>query len=124
MKYALVTGGSRGIGKAICIKMAGMGYSVLVNYKSDKVAAESVLSQIQANGGTGEIIQFDVSRIEEVQTVLGGWLEQHTDHQIEVLVNNAGIKKDVLMMWMSQEDWHSVVSTSLTGFFNVTSQVL
>lgn len=101
-----------------------MGYAVLVNYKTDKIAAESVLMEIKTNGGTGEIIQFDVSRIEEVQAILGGWLEQNTDHQVEILVNNAGIKKDGLMMWMTQEDWHSVLSTSLTGFFNVTSQVL
>ncbi len=124
MKYALVTGGSRGIGKAICIKMASMGYVVLVNYKSDEAAATTVLQEIKANGGDGELIRFDVSKVEEVQTILGGWIEQHPEDQIEVLVNNAGIKKDVLMMWMTDEDWNSVLSTSLTGFFNVTRQVL
>ncbi len=101
-----------------------MGYPVLLNYKSDKVAADSVLKEIKEKGGDGEIIQFDVSKVEDVKSILGGWIEQHPDHQIEILVNNAGIKKDVLMMWMTDEDWHSVLDTSLTGFFNVTRQVL
>ncbi len=124
MKYALVTGGSRGIGKAICIKLATMGYHVLINYKGNQQKAEETLVAIRATGSNGELLQFDVANREEVQKVLNSWIEAHPDKAIEVLVNNAGIKDDVLLMWMKDEQWDSVLNTSLGGFFNVTRIVV
>ncbi|MEO6730759.1 MAG: 3-oxoacyl-ACP reductase FabG [Ferruginibacter sp.] len=124
MKCALVTGGSRGIGRSICCKMAAMGYYVIINYKSNEAEANSTLQKVKETGGDGEILQFDVSNKEQVQAALGNWIEQNTDNYIEVLVNNAGIKEDGLMMWMKDEQWESVVRTSLDGFFYVTRLVL
>lgn len=124
MKSALVTGGSRGIGRAICLKMAQLGYHVLVNYKGNKAAAEETLEGIKAAGSTGELLAFDVADKEQVKTILGGWIEGNTENPIEVLVNNAGIKDDTLMMWMKDEQWESVRATSLDAFFYVTREVL
>ncbi len=124
LKCALVTGGSRGIGRAVCYKMAAMGYYTIVNYKSNETEANITLQQLKQNGGDGEILQFDVSSKEQIQELLGGWIEKNTDKYIEVLVNNAGIKDDGLMMWMKDEQWESVVRTSLDGFFYVTRLVL
>jgi len=111
MKCALVTGGSRGIGRAVCIKMADMGYHVLVNYKSNESEAATTIDLVREAGSTGEGLAFDVGDKRQVLEVLGGWMEAHPDHFIEVLVNNAGIKDDGL-------------NTSLDGFFYVTRQVL
>lgn len=124
MKCALVTGGSRGIGRAICYKMAEMGYYVLVNYKGNEEEANKTLAQIKQNGGDGELLQFDVSKKEDIQHVLGRWIETAADKYIEVLVNNAGIKDDGLLMWMKDEQWDSVLKTSLDGFFYVTRLVI
>jgi 3-oxoacyl-[acyl-carrier protein] reductase len=124
MKCVLVTGGSRGIGRAICLKMATLGYYVLVNYKGNEVAAQETLSLLKSAGGDGELIPFDVQNKEQVKSVLGAWQEQHPDKTIEILVNNAGIKDDTLMMWMKDEQWENVRSTSLDGFFYVTREVL
>ncbi len=120
MNCALVTGGSRGIGKAICIKLATMGFYVIINYKGNQQKAAETLAEVKAAGSDGELLQFDVANREEVQTVLNGWIEANTDKVIEVLVNNAGIKDDVLLMWMKDEQWDNVLDTSLGGFFNVT----
>jgi 3-oxoacyl-[acyl-carrier protein] reductase len=124
MKYALVTGGSRGIGKAICLKLTEMGYYVLVNYQSNIKEAEHTIQLIENAGGKGELMPFDVSDEADVEKVLGGWIEKNQDKVIEVLVNNAGIKKDVLLMWMKTEEWKNVLNTSLNGFFYVTRTVL
>ncbi len=124
MKYALVTGGSRGIGRAICFKLASMGYHILVNYKGNKTEADKTLAEIKQNNGDGELLKFDVANKDDISSVLGGWIENAGDKYIEVLVNNAGIKDDVLMMWMKDEQWDSVLKTSLDGFFYVTRQVL
>ncbi len=124
MKCALVTGGSRGIGRAICVKMAEMGYFVLINYKGNKTEAETTLSKLMERGGSGQLLPFDVSAKEQVQGVLGAWIENNRDKWIEVLVNNAGIKEDGLMIWMKDEQWDKVIKTSLDGFFYVTRQVL
>ena len=124
MKCALVTGGSRGIGKAVCIKMAAMGYYVLVNYKSNEAEANDTLAKVRANGGDGELMQFDVAIKEQIQDVLGKWISNNSDKYIEVLVNNAGIKDDGLMLWMKDEQWDNVINTSLGGFFYVTRMVL
>ena len=93
MKCALVTGGSRGIGRSICYKMAEMGYYVLLNFKGNTEEANKTLDQVVQNGGSGELLQFDVSDKEQVQQVLSSWMEANPDKEIEVLVNNAGVKK-------------------------------
>ena len=124
IKTALVTGGSRGIGRAICIKMASMGFHVLVNYKSNINEANNTISLIEQAGGTAEVLQFDVADKNEIQKILGTWIETNSGKTIEVLVNNAGIKNDGLMMWMKDEQWENVIKTSLDGFFYVTRLVL
>ena len=124
MKCALVTGGSRGIGRAVCLKLADMGYHILVNYKSNEEEAGKTLSLIREKGGNGELLRFDVSDKENIQKVLGGWIEGNPDNLIEVLVNNAGIKDDGLLIWMKDSQWDSVIRTSLDGFFYVTRLVL
>ena len=124
MKFALVTGGSRGIGRAVCIKMAEMGYNVLINYKSNKEEADKTLALVREKGIDGETIQFDVSDKEQIKSKLGGWMEANTDKVIEVLVNNAGIRDDGLMMWMKDEQWDGVLKTNLDGFFYVTRLVV
>jgi 3-oxoacyl-[acyl-carrier protein] reductase len=124
MKCALITGGSRGIGRAICIKMAGMGYYVLVNYKSNEEEANNTLAMIRQGGGEGELLPFDVSEKDQVRQSLGRWIAANEEKYIEVLVNNAGIKDDVLMAWMEDEQWEQVIKTNLDGFFYVTRLVL
>lgn len=124
MKCALVTGGSRGIGRAICLKLSGMGYYILVNYKGNEQEANKTLALMQEKGGSGELMRFDVSDREDIQKVLGGWIESNQEKLIEVLVNNAGIKDDGLLMWMKDAQWDNVIRTSLDGFFFVTRLVL
>lgn len=124
MKFALVTGGSRGIGRAICLKMADMGYNILINYRTNEKEANETLSLIKAKKVTGEIIKFDVSDRNDVQAVLGKWIDDNQDKTIEILINNAGIREDALMMWMKDEQWDSVINTSLGGFFYVTRIVV
>lgn len=124
MKYALVTGGSRGIGKAICLKIAEQGYHILINYRSNTKEAEDTLGQIKANGGSGELMKFDVSNPDEIKTSLENWKEKNPDSVIEVLVNNAGIRKDALIMWMKDEDWKDVLNTNLDSFFYITKSLV
>ncbi|WP_177761819.1 3-oxoacyl-ACP reductase FabG [Flavobacterium sp. I3-2] len=122
MKCALVTGGSRGIGKAICLKLASENkYHILVNYQSNEVAALETVKEIEALGGTAEILKFDVANQEEVQTALSNWKEKNPEAIMETIVNNAGITRDGLFMWMQPNDWKSVIDTSLNGFYNVTN---
>lgn len=104
--------------------MAEMGYYVLVNYKSNKEEAEKTLSQVRAVGGDGELLPFDVSDKEQVQGTLGGWIERNADKFIEVLVNNAGINEDCLMLYMKDEQWENVIRSNLDSFFYVTRLVL
>jgi 3-oxoacyl-[acyl-carrier protein] reductase len=124
-KYALVTGGSRGIGRAVCIQLAkDTHYHILINYNSNIDAAKETLKEVKAAGGDGEIIQFDVVNAESVISKLVNWQESNKDAIIEVIVNNAGITKDGLFMWMKPEDWSDVINTSLNGFYNVTNHLL
>lgn len=120
MKCALITGGSRGIGRAICIQLAKEGYHVLINYKSNQPEAEKALELIKAQNGNGELLQFDVSNKEEIKKIFGEWIEKNSEKFIEVLVNNAGIKDDALMSWMSDEQWDNIIRTNLDSFFYVT----
>ena len=125
MKVALVTGGSRGIGSAICVKLAEESdYHILINYHSNKDAALATLKQVTSLGNTGEIIQFDVANYENVKSSLTAWEEANKDSVIEVIVNNAGVTKDGLFMWMPKEDWDKVINTSLGGFYNVTNHLM
>lgn len=124
-KFALVTGGSRGIGKEICIKLSKeLGYSVLINFQSNQTAAEETQKIIAENGGYSELIQFDVNNNEEVGIKLNSWKESNPEAVIEVIVNNAGITRDGLLMWMENDDWNNVLNTSLNGFFNVTRTLI
>ena len=124
MKYALITGGSRGIGRAVCLKLADMGYSILVNYKGNLEAAEETARLVREKGVEATPLNFNVADKEDVSRVLGGWVEAHKDDLIEVLVNNAGIRQDTLLMSMTEEQWDSVLDTSLQGMYHVTKAVL
>lgn len=125
MDYALVTGGSRGIGKAICISLAEMGYHVLINYRSNNDEAENTLEAIKATGGSGELLQFDISDPESVAGTLEIWKKQHQDDgYIKVLVNNAGVRMDNLMIWMEPEEWSKVINTNLNSFYYVSRPLL
>lgn len=124
MKYALVTGGSRGIGRAVCLKLAEQGYNILVNYKSNEAEAQKTLQLVKEKGADGVLLKFDVSDKKAVDDVLGAWLEANKDKVVEVLVNNAGIRQDSLMIWMTDEQWKNVLGSSLDGFYYVTRLVV
>jgi 3-oxoacyl-[acyl-carrier protein] reductase len=124
MRYAFVTGGSRGIGKAIAVKLAKMGMPVVINYRSNDDAAQSTLSEIEAVGGKAELLRFDVSDPQATEEALSVWEEKHPDDYISVLVNNAGIRRDNLMIFMQNEEWDDVLKTPLNGFFYVTRRLL
>ncbi|MEX0273334.1 MAG: 3-oxoacyl-ACP reductase FabG [Flavobacteriaceae bacterium] len=124
-KVALVTGGSRGIGRAICLQLAkDSEYHILINYNRNKTAAEETLGLVDQIGGSGEIIQFNVADGDAVKKALETWEASHKEAVIEVIVNNAGITKDGLFMWMKPEDWNNVINTSLGGFYNVTNHLI
>jgi 3-oxoacyl-[acyl-carrier protein] reductase len=120
MRYALVTGGSRGIGRAICVKLAEMGFYVLVNYNTSPDEAALTLNLVKEKGSDGELLKFDVSAREEVENILGEWQARNEGKIIQVLVNNAGIRRDALLMWMKNEEWEDVLKTNLNGFFYTT----
>lgn len=122
MKCAIVTGGSRGIGRAICIKLAQeTNYHILINYSTNEEAALETLKMVKEAGGTGEILKFDVADADETKNVLQNWEDKHIEGTVEIIVNNAGITRDGLFMWMQPEEWNAVINTSLSGFFNVTN---
>ncbi len=120
MRFALVTGGSRGIGRAVSVKLAEMGFFILINYHTNRQEAENTLQYVREKGSDGEILKFDVASQEEIEEVLGQWLAAHEGVYIQVLVNNAGIRKDALVMWMKNEEWHDVLNTNLHSFLYVT----
>ena len=124
MKFALVTGGSRGLGKAVCLKLAEAGMPVVINYQRNAEAAEETKRLIEEAGGQAELLPFDVSKKEEVETALDQWEATHPDDYIAVLVNNAGIRKDNVMFMMGDEEWQSVLDTTLNGFFYITRRLL
>ena len=124
MKYALVTGGSRGLGRAICIKLASMGIPVIINFQSNRSAAEEVRDIILSSGGQASLMGFDVSKQEEVTAELDSWEKEHPEDYIAYLVNNAGIRRDNVMFMMPDNDWHSVIDITVNGFFYVTRALL
>lgn len=124
MKVALVTGGSRGIGRAISIKLGSMGYHVLINYLSNETEANHTLDLVKQAGGSGETLGFDVSKHDEVEKALDNWHNNNADTYIEILINNAGIRKDTLLMWMEEPLWNDVINTNLHGFFHPTKYLI
>ncbi|MFN8242422.1 MAG: 3-oxoacyl-ACP reductase FabG [Ferruginibacter sp.] len=124
MKFALVTGGSRGIGRAVCSRLAAMGYNILINYRSNEAEALQTKAMVEEQGMQAELLPFDVTSREEIKTKLGEWLENNKDKTIEVLVNNAGIREDGLLVFMQDEQWDRVLKTNLDSFFFVTKMVI
>ena len=121
MKCAIITGGSRGIGRAICEKLAvDSPYHILINYQSNEQAAQETLESVQSLGAVGELLCFDVTNKEQTQEVLTLWQETNKDALVEVIINNAGITRDGLFMWMPYEEWDKVLKTTLDGFYHVT----
>lgn len=124
MNFALVTGGSRGLGAAICKRLASQGLGIIINYHSNETAAQEVAEFIRSKGGVADLLPFDVSNEQSVDTALEKWEEAHPSDRITVLVNNAGIREDNLLIFMHTEQWHKVISTTLDGFFYVTRRIL
>jgi 3-oxoacyl-[acyl-carrier protein] reductase len=121
-KVAIVTGASRGIGRAVCVELARCGFFLIINYRSDESGALETLRRVEAEGSAGEIMQFNVADPEAVQASVDQVIHRHSS--IDVLVNNAGITADELFVLMSKKSWHSVIDTSLHGFYNITRPVL
>lgn len=122
--YALVTGGSRGIGRAIAKRLAKDGYNVIINYRSNDTEAQRTLEDIITNGGQAELLKFDVTNVDSVMQTLNTWQEEHSDEYISVLVNNAGIRKDDLLVFLSNADCENVLQTNLLSFFYVTKMII
>ena len=120
-KIAIITGGSRGIGRATALALAMEGANVVVNYAKSSDAALEVVAEIVAAGGNGMALQADVSQIEEVDNFFKKVMEKWSC--IDILVNNAGITRDKLLLRMKPEDWHSVIDLNLTGVFLCTRAV-
>ncbi len=123
MRTALVTGGSRGIGRAICLALAKEGNHIIINYKSNREEAEKTLQDVITAGGTGELLPFNCGDKDDIETILSRWQSENPDRFIEILVNNAGIRRDNVMVMMSDEEWYEVINIHLNGFFHVTRAV-
>ena len=123
-KYALVTGASRGIGRAVSVKLASKGFNILMNYTSNDKAAEEAAELVRQAGGEAELLKFDVSDATATAEAVKTWQENHPDDYIDVLVNNAGIRRDALLFLMEYKDWRRVLDITLDGFYNVTTAVL
>lgn len=121
-RVAIVTGGSRGIGRAIAVELASAGLHVIITYKTNDEQAQQTVEAIQASGGAAEAVKFDVADCVDAARHMDAICSRFQN--IEVLVNNAGITADGLFMLMSETEWSSVIDTSLRGFYNVTQPVL
>jgi 3-oxoacyl-[acyl-carrier protein] reductase len=124
MRNALVTGGSRGIGRAVSIKLAEAGHHVIINYKNNLTEAQKTLNQIKKTGGSAELLAFDVANLNKTIEALNNWKQTNKEKHINILVNNAGISNDNLMVWLEKEAWDSVINTNLNSFYNVTRHLL
>lgn len=120
-KIAVVTGGSRGIGRAICLRLASLGATVMVNYVSNPAAAEETAQSIRSAGGKAEPVQFNVAVPAEIEAAFKNILDAHG--RVDILVNNAGITRDGLLMKMKDEQWDEVLNTNLKGVFLCTKAV-
>jgi 3-oxoacyl-[acyl-carrier protein] reductase len=121
-RVALVTGASKGIGRAICVELAKCGYHIIVNYKSDDEGASQTLDMVKKEGSDGRVMRFDVANFDETQNAMDDIKESFAS--IDVLINNAGITADGLFIMMPRRDWQAVIDTSLSGFYNLTKPVL
>lgn len=124
MEYALVTGGSRGIGKAICLRLADMGYNIIINYTSNDEEALKTQELVKAKGVDAVLMKFDVSSTADTDAHVEKWINDNKDKSIAVLVNNAGIRRDNIMVFINPEDWHRVLDITVDGFYNVTRHVV
>ena len=120
-KIALVTGASRGIGRAVAVQLAAIGCHVLVNFRSRQPDAAETLALIECAGGSGELCPFDVADFSACEKALAEFFQKHK--RIDILINNAGIRHDALLVFMSPEQWAQVIATNLNSFFNVTQSV-
>lgn len=123
-KYALVTGASRGLGRAIALELARREIPVIINFQSRSDAAQEVVNEIVTNGGEAEMLQCNVSDPDAIESSLQQWEDAHPDDYIDILVNNAGIRQDALMIFMQNEQWHQVLDVTLNGFFYLTRRLL
>ena len=106
------------------LRLAQAGYTVIINYQSNEQAAQETLQAIQSQGGQAELLRFDVSNPESVQSALESWQTAHPEDYIDVLVNNAGIRRDNLLVWMEPDDFEAVLRTNLFSFYHVTRPLL
>jgi 3-oxoacyl-[acyl-carrier protein] reductase len=121
-KVALVTGGSRGIGRAIALKLASLGAQIVVNYQSQEVAAQAVVAEIEAGGGKAMAVQGDVRRPDDARQLVRAALDAFG--RLDILVNNAGTTRDMLLAMMKEGDWDTVIDTNLKGCFNCTKAAI
>lgn len=124
MKYALVTGGSRGIGRSICLQLAAMGYPIVINYHTNEEAARTTRSLIEEKGAAAELLPFDVADGKAADEAITRWQETHPDDSVAILVNNAGLRIDNMMIFMQNTQWHQVIDTTMNGFFYITRRLL
>jgi len=121
-QIALITGASRGIGRAIAMALARRGLHVIINFLNRVDCAEETLKLVTEQGGTGELLLFDVADYLACENAVQQCMEAHG--HIDVLVNNAGIRKDELLVWTAPDDWRAVIDTDLNSFYNVTRHVV
>ena len=124
MEYAMITGASRGIGKAIALRLAKEGLPVVINYRSNHAAAEETKQAIEEAGGRCELLPFDTADPKAIEAAIEQWESAHPDDYVSVLVNNAGIRQDNIFVFMTDEQWHSVLDTTLNGFFYLTRRIV
>lgn len=121
-KTALVTGSSRGIGREIALTLGKNGFNIVVNYLSNQAAAEAVVDEIKAGGGQAVAVQANVSNLDEIKKLLEA--SEQAFGGIDVLVNNAGITRDNLLIRMSEKEWNEVIQTNLSGIIHLTEQAI